>query len=370
VKKCLCLLISLFLILNLCGCGDTTPLKEKLIIQGIGVDVDKQGFLVTVQVYSPSTKEGDPGKYQMFDGTGQTVYEALKRVDENTGKQSYYSDTKVIVFSHKSLENGLWSNLEYFIRSSEMGSNVCIAVTMGKAVDLLTVENEGVNMPSKLLSNLLHYGKTTSKPISGELMTVSADLLRENADVAIPIVETTKQQGKTYPVHNGVLCFQKGLPRFAMTEQQKWVYYWIHGYYDDRAYVFAFEDHRYSLQFQKTKTKIKVQQENGKLIFAFGVSVECDVMETNSSKGITLKQMPSFTDALEKEIENKTIQTVQEVFVKEKCDVFDLGRALQKYQPDYYKGLTDWRETVSGAEFRCEADVRVERAGQGNVEKG
>jgi spore germination protein KC len=354
---------------SLCGCGDTTPLKEKLVVQGIAVDVEKDAFSVTLQIYAPSAKEGDPGKYQMLEAKGQTIFEALKLVDENSGKQSYYSDTKVIVFSFDSLKKGLWANLEYFIRSSEIGSNVCLAVTDGKAVDLLTVENEGVNMPSKLLSNLLHYGKTISKPICGELMTVSSNLLGENADVSIPIVQPLEKQGKKYPVMNGVLCFKQGLPAFALSEQHKWAYNWIHGYYDDRAFVLPFGDHRYSLQFQEAKTRVRVDFLENSPVFTFSVSVECDVMETNSPFGLALKDMEDFQSALEKEIEEQTLEAIQKGFVEKGCDVFDLGRALQKYQPDYYKSLSDWRKTVQKATFACKADVRIERAGQGKVVK-
>ncbi len=367
MKKAVCLLLSAaFLLLS--GCADTTPLKEKLIVEGIAVDSHEQGFLVTVQVYSPSADNTGQSQHQLFSAVGKTVYEGLRRVDENVGKTSYYSDTKVIIFSYDSLKKGLWKNLEFFIRSSEIGTNVCLASTMKKAAELLSIEKEGNNMPAKVLSNALHYGKTNSIPFSGQLMAVSAQLLNPHADASIPVVEVEKKADKNHPVLCGELCFRDQFPAVYMTEKHKWAYNWMHEFYDDRAFTVTFHDQIYAMQIRRCKRSITATVSQGHPAFFVELSLACDITETNTPDGVTLSMLDDFRQTVEKQVELMLKETVDAVFFAGKSDVFDFGRALQKYQPDFFKSIADWRKEIPACRVDCQAKVIITHVGQGNVE--
>ncbi|MBR6548942.1 MAG: Ger(x)C family spore germination protein [Clostridia bacterium] len=367
MKRAWCMVLCLGLTLSLCGC-DTEPLKEKLIVEGVAVDFSDQRYRVTLQVYSPLAGSSGKSEYQLFSASGDTVYEALRLIDENTGKRSYYSDTKVVVFSYESLKNGAWNGLEYFIRSSEMSTNVCLAVSMGKADEMFYIEKEGVNMPAQVLSNLLHYGKSDATPFSGELMTVGARLLGQDGDVSLPILQTVQANKKQYPKLNGVLCFREQKPHYAMSERHKWVYNWLQEYYDDRAFVFTFMETPHTLNMKNAKATICATIEQGNPVFHVCLSLECDVMETGTPEGIVLEQVDRFEQMLEQEIEQLVMETVERVFLTEGCDVFNFARTLRKQQPTYYKKLQHWRSIIDTCRITCDVQAVVTRAGQGTVE--
>ncbi len=368
MKKLLSLLLSVSLCFGLAGCSSATPLKEKLIVEGIGVDWEDDQFKVTLQVYSPSADNKGQSDYQLFNAYGTTVYEALRRIDENTGKHSYFSDTEVVVFSLDSLKQSLWHNLEYFIRSNEMSTNVCMAATTQKAEDLFSIEKEGLNMPSKVISNALHYGKTGSKAFSGELMTVSSRLLVSEGDISLPMLETEEYQDKTYLRQSGVLCFRKEQPTYRMTETEKWVYNWLHEYYDERGFVFHFDGDVYATHIKKATSRVTASLENGVPCFAIALELDCDLLETNTSEGIVLTRMKELQDSLAEQINQLTLQTIERVFLQKQCDVFEFGRVLKKQQPDYFKQCENWRAVIPNCRFTCETEAVVVRAGQGNVE--
>ncbi len=367
MKKILCVVLSVFMATCFSGCN-ATPLKEKLIVQGIGVDVAEQGFLVTLQVYAPSADNTAQSDFQLFSAEGKTVYQALRHIDENTGKRSYFSDTEVVIFSYQSLQQNLWHNLEYFIRSNEMSTDVCMAVSMENAAELFQIEKEGLNMPAKVISNALHYGKSDARPFSGELMTVSSRLLSAGGDISLPIVQIETRDQKQYLRLNGVLCFQGERPSYSMSEQQKWVYNWLHEYYDDRALVFPFHQQLYSAQIRSANSKITTDVKNGVPHFQLSLALECDIWETNSAKGILLSQMDELQQALQTYVQTLTLQTVRTVFSQQNCDVFEFGRVLQKQQPHFFKGMNNWRSIMPLCNFTCQADVVIARAGQGNIE--
>ena len=369
MKRLLIVLVSLALIFCLTGCEDTAPLKEKLIVEGIAVDYANQLFEVTLQVYASASNQTAQGRYQLFSAKGSTLYQALRLVDENIGKYSYYSDTKVIVFSVASLKRGLWNNLEYFVRSSEMGSNVALAAAYGRAADLLKIEGEGVNMPSRVLSNALHYGKSDVGPISGELMTVSAMMVNPWAEVSLPVLAVHQNQGKMYPYLNGILCFAQEQPSYQLSEQEKWVYNWMHEYYDDRAYVLPFDGHPYALQIRESKRKITVSIANGSPIFTVQLTLTCDIMETNSPHGVLLTRLDELKQQLQETVNEMTVSTLQRVVNQQGCDVFDLGRTLQKQQYAYALQAGNMQKALKNSRFICQSRVIIARAGQGSVDE-
>ena len=364
MKRWIGLALSVGLLFCLCGCN-TTPLKEKLIVQGIGVDVAQEDFLVTVQVYSPSADNTASSESQLFSAQGKTVFEALRLIDENVGKYSYYSDADVIVFSVDALKRGLWKNLEFFIRSSEIGSNVPLAATEGKAADLFLMEKEGNNMPSQVLANALHYGKSDISAISGELMTVGATLLTKQGDVSLPVVKLNQKENKSYLLLDGVLMFQGDTPCGHLGQEDLWAYNWLNGYFDDRGFVLPYEGVTYSLIIRKCKPTFTATLRQGAPHISVKLELTCDLMESDSPTGMDEISLQGLEQAVQKRVEQLTLATLQKVVCENKSDVFRLERVLKQQQPAFFKTLKDPKAVMAEYTFDCDATVRFARAGQG-----
>ncbi len=373
MKRLLCLLVSAALTACLTACGGAPPLKERLIVEGIAVDEaaegEEEGFALTVQAYAPSSENTTHNRYQLFRATGKTVYEALRTIDQNTGRESFFADTQVILFSAAVLERGLWPNLDFFMRSSEMGNNVCLAMTKGKAADLLTVEGQGDRMPAGVLADMLHYGKSKVERFSGEMMTVGARLTVPYADLTLPLLAVERQGEGRRAVLAGVTCFIDDRPAFVLNGQMTWAYNWIRGYADERAFVLPFRGELCALRFQRIQAAIESAVEEGRPRFTLRLKAGCNVSETAAFQAVTLENLPEFETALAKKMEQTVEQTLQTVFLQQHCDVFDLGRSLIQQHPAYFQTLSSWRQTIPLCTVQCEAEVSVKRAGQLDVNR-
>ncbi len=364
MKRMLCLLLSVFLCFVLMGCGQSTPLKDKLIVEGIGVDVEGQDFSVTVQVYSPSSGEGSPGESQMFQEKGKTVGEALAQIDKNLGKTSFYADTKVIVLSYEAIKRGLWNVLDVFIRSSEMGSNVCVVATKEKPSHLFSIEKEGNNMPAKVLANGLRYGRNDSAPVSGELMRIVQGLMDESVTVSIPMVKTVEKDKKKYPVFEGVLCFLGDTPVFELDETVKWTYHWMNNYDDKRSFLVKQEKETISLLLHDSRVSIDAKIENQMPHFEISLTVVGEVAETTGPNRLTEQGLTDLKKKTQKQMQ-EMIQTALHQVVNEKgCDVFRLGKTLRKQQSKYYKSLSSWQDTMKQSTYSVQVDLDLTRVGQ------
>ncbi len=364
MKTVLCLFLSFSCCLSLLGCGQATPLKDKLIVEGIGVDVEEEKFSVTVQVYSPAADKQGSGESQMFNEKGETVQEALAQIDKNLGKTSFYADTKVIVLSYQALERGLWSLLDVFIRSSEMGSNVCVVATKDKPSELFSIEKEGNNMPAKVLANGLRYGKNNSAPVSGELMRIAQGLMDESVTVSIPMVKTVEKEGKKYPVFEGVLCFSGDKPVYEMDETMKWVYHWMNNYDDKRSFLVEEKESTVSLLFHESQVSVDVSLINQKPHFDISLEVVGEVGESSSSDQLTREGVEGLQKTAQEKMKTMILSTLTKVVGEHGCDVFRLGKTLRKQQSTYFKTLNSWKETMKHATYSATVELDITRVGQ------
>ncbi|MBR3844268.1 MAG: Ger(x)C family spore germination protein, partial [Clostridia bacterium] len=338
----LCLLLSIVLCFSLTGCSQPTPLKDKLIVEGIGVDFEEEKFQVTVQVYSPSGDSQSKGESQMFSEKGETVGEALAQIDKNLGKTSFYADTKVIVLSYKALQRGLWSNLDVFIRSSEMGSNVCVAATNEKPSDLFSIEKEGNNMPAKVLADGLRYGKNNNSPVSGELMRVAQGLMDESVTVSMPVVKITEKDKKKYPLFEGILCFLGDQPVYVLDESMKWVYHWMNDYSDQRSFLVDEKDGKVSLLFRNSQIKVDASIQNQGPHFDISLKAVGEVAESSAPYSMSQVELEKLKVKAEEKMKKMILSTLEQVVNEKGCDAFRLGKTLRKQQSDYLKSLSSW----------------------------
>ena len=364
MKRMLCLLLSILICFSFVGCGQSTPLKDKLIVEGIGVDVEGQEFSVTVQVYSPSSGEGSPGESQMFQEKGKTVGEALAQIDKNLGKTSFYADTKVIVLSYEALKRGLWNVLDVFIRSSEMGSNVCVVATKEKPSHLFSIEKEGNNMPAKVLANGLRYGRNDSAPVSGELMRIVQGLMDESVTVSIPMVKTVEKKGKKYPLFEGVLCFWGDTPVFELDETMKWTYHWMNNYDDKRSFLVKQEEETTGLLLHDSKVSIDAKIQNQLPHFEISLTVVGEVAETAGPNRLTEQGLIDLKKKTQKQMQEMMQTALQSVVNQKGCDVFRLGKTLRKQQSEYYKSLSSWHDTMKKSTYLVQVDLELTRVGQ------
>ena len=363
MKRMLCLLISVIFCLGFVGCGQSTPLKDKLIVEGIGIDVEGEDFLVTVQVYAPSGGEGSPGESQMFGEKGTTVGEALAQIDKNLGKTSFYADTKVIVLSYEAIQRGLWNVLDVFIRSSEMGSNVCVVATKEKPSQVFSIEKEGNNMPAKVLANGLRYGRNDSAPVSGELMRVVQGLMDESVTVSIPVVKTVEKKGKKYPVFEGILCFSGDTPAFELDETTKWTYHWMNNYDDKRSFLVQQQEETTGLLLHDSKVLIDATVSNQIPHFDISLMVVGEVAEITEPNRLTEQGLKDLNEKAQLQMQ-EMIQTALQRVVNEKgCDVFRLGKTLRKQQSKYYKSMSSWQETMKRSTYTVQVKLELTRVG-------
>ena len=99
-----------------------TEIEDMMIIQGIAVDKDKEGYEVTIEMLnnkqSASADSSNVGEEMTlcYSGNGETVAEALRLIINKTGNVPTYTHNKVIILSEDVAKSDITKVLDIFER--------------------------------------------------------------------------------------------------------------------------------------------------------------------------------------------------------------------------------------------------------------
>lgn len=138
----------------LTACADHTEVRDRTFISTVAVTQDLDEFFVTVT--------DDKGKYT---GSGETILLALKKAEENSGKNMFFGHTELLCVNINNLE----TNLLTLVKSNYFSPNTLLCTS--KNNDLISeettakIENNSNNgylkamTISDTLQDLLSQGK-------------------------------------------------------------------------------------------------------------------------------------------------------------------------------------------------------------------
>ena len=109
-KKITAFICTVSLILCLCSCVSATELRDRAIVQIMGIDYEKGKYKLTLQEYLPTQKEQEKsqGSSEEFVlSEGDTIYDAMKNAESKDGNQVFYGQCRLYILGNELLEKGI-----------------------------------------------------------------------------------------------------------------------------------------------------------------------------------------------------------------------------------------------------------------------
>lgn len=202
-NQTLLLLILCFMVL-LTGCWNRREMNELAINMGLGIDKDNKGYLLTAQVVEPrevASKQGGGGHspVTVYQASGKTIYEAIRRITEESPRRLYLSHLRVLVLGESLAKEGIAPVLDFLSRNHEMRTDFFIVVAKdSKAEDTLKVLTAIEEVPAnKLFTSLYESEKTWAPTLTVTLDRLINDLVREGRNPVLTAVRTIGNQTNT-----------------------------------------------------------------------------------------------------------------------------------------------------------------------------
>lgn len=138
------------------GCSRTVQLHERMVIQGIGVDLAENGYKVTIQALDfKNSQGGTEPSVKLIELKGKSLLEALENSKKQSGLIPMYSQNLVLIVGKSLATSGMDNFLDFFIRHYEARPTVKVCVSETDAAQVLSLKREGKNIQAKEISDLI-----------------------------------------------------------------------------------------------------------------------------------------------------------------------------------------------------------------------
>lgn len=359
-KRTMSLVLCTALLLGLWGCGGK-ELYERLLIHGIGVDTDGQGFLVTVRSSISPEEEGE----ELFQCKGDSVLEALNSLTLSTGRTPFYAHNYLVVFGEECARQGLDRCLDFFIRYYNTRPAVKLFLAQGRAEEILSAEKDGAYLKMGELQQIGGSGKDNGKAVDTEILDFVNGVKKEGSSPVAPVLRALEDGGVEI---DSTAYFDGYRLKGFLTLDETRGYLAAKGRLENGEAVVSGEDlGQVTLSLSGAAGEIELEQdENGLPGFTVRVRAQADVSALDQGRDRLEEELyaqaeEGLSKLLTREIEGALNGAVREG----QCDIFGFGAMVYRHDPNRWKELkAQWKELLPRCAYKVEVTSAIQRLEQ------
>lgn len=381
MKKVFAICAVFLLTLGLAGCdnnygNDGREIRDRLIVQGIGVDRTADGgYLLTLQAFNTAVSGGqDNGMSgnvtKVYETSGATIADAMRNVTLTAGRRPLYSHNWIIVFGAEVAHEGLNETLDFFVRDYATRPMVDLAVARGKAADIIKSPFNGSSIPAREIQMGLKMGQVNAKTLQMPLHKAVTLLEDKTSDVYLPLLKPVvdKAQDMDTVLLDGLAIFREGKYVGDLDADETRALLFLTGQAESGDLVVEGEPFgKASLELIKADAKFKTEMKNGLPAYRAEITCVCDLneIEREDFGNVQSNVRAQIEAAVSTMLESQLRGTAEICLKSYRSDVLRLGNRLWLSEPNAFRSVEDrWREVLPKAELTVAVKTTVRRTGQ------
>ncbi|MCZ8514018.1 Ger(x)C family spore germination protein [Paenibacillus filicis] len=372
------------------GCWSRTELNDIAITLAIGLDKKGDQYMISTQMVNPSevaAKKGGGGKgapVVTFSETGDTVFEAFRKITTKAPRRLYFSHLRMLIISEPLAKEGIAKALDLLLRNHEFRSDFYIVIARGlsaqKVLEIYTMPQELIPA-NNIYKTLQHSSKSWATAGKVTLDELINDITAEGKHPALTGIDvlddpsgeqagTQKNAASIKPISvlrvSGLAVFYKDRLKGWLNEQESKAYNYIKGNVKNTVDTVACpKGGKLSVEVIRTKSEIIGKIPNGKPEVSVELYVEGNVADVECN--IDLTQTDTI-DELEKRMETEikdhmkaAIHKAQKTY---RSDIFGFGEAIHRADPKVWNRLKDhWVQEFVDLPVNLRIHVKLRRVG-------
>ena len=376
IRKIILLFFSIIFLFS--GCNTTKDeIKNRLIVQAIGVDAIENGVRVTLQTLN-NEMTGNPNSganlgdiIYSITVEGDSISGAISNAAKRLGKKPLLSQNRMVVFGKETAQKGLYPYLDYFVRSSQNRATVLVAVSNTTAEDLVSTKMGESILPANSLEEILEANSFHLQIAKQQLYQFVNRLENPNIQAFLPIINTEKKEGEEGEfVFDSVGVFQNDKLKYIFKNDQISTLLFLNN--QIQGGTFSFQNPQFqtksTAQIIKSKTKLKSTIHENQISFKIIVRLTIRLIENESATPYILNDifLQSGKAECEDFIESMLQKNVEESIVHLEVDPFTIGHMLSLQHPFFYKkNHKDWFSLLQNADFSYDVQAEISNIGLG-----
>lgn len=386
MKKIKILIVLMFITLTT-GCWQYTELNDLALVTGIGIDKEKDDYLLSVQIINvrKQTKNfagNEETPVTVFDATGKTLGEALNKISLELPHELYFGHIDMVVIGEETAKLGIREFIDFLLRDRDVRKIYPVIIAKGnKAIDVLKILTPIETIPSINLTSII----SSAQKISGYTGKRSfEDVLeclympgRHPGVSAVEIIGTvedgeksdniseTDPKTKLIASHIGILNDDK-LVGF-LSEKEALGYNIIRGRVVSSVISFPCneEDDYGSVKIDEPKvsykTKLEDNKPSGEIKVEFTATLTDYNCKLNIKKSENIKKIEKMVDEEMKTIIEAVMKATQKTYG---IDILGFGEYIyQNNYKDWLEVEKDWDKLYSNMPYKIEVKSRINNTG-------
>ncbi len=309
------IIISLVMII-FSGCN-STQLNQRLIVQGMGIDKNNDGYDITLIVLDTENEEKENAVKLMYTD-GENVDEALFRIENQRGKKLLLSQCLFIMMNKEASKN-YERTLSYFADLGEMQKTSNLMVTESSTKDTISTAVEKLGYQSEYINVLADSKAISQTEVHCSLIDYVSSLKNAKALLFPHIV--IKDDISALSVDGSYLADKNG-DYYSMTSDETLGTLIINQKVNDFTDTVGQADYK----IRRIKSNIIPVWKDGFFDIDFDIEVYLD---KNYDKEI-LKDIKN-------DIARKVNAGIEKTILQTGSDVFSIGKYIRSAYPEVYK---------------------------------
>ncbi|MDP4120639.1 MAG: Ger(x)C family spore germination protein [Bacillota bacterium] len=343
MKRVIVFILVIVTLLLSSGCGQDTKLDEKLIIEGIGIDISNGNYYISIQAMNTQQSEAANSNGIVIGATGQTILDAMTNAVQKTGKSLLYSQNLFIILSEKACKNSLTDPLNFFIRYFQSRSSVDVFISKVPAQDIMSAES------AQSIELLVNAEERSGRVIRSSLINIISAERNTTSDPRIPVLTLEKKKNITNVTTDGTAVFSKNKFAGYLNNDETLGALFILGKANNAATVC----NGMSCYIDNSKSKVSVSVINGKITYTIDVNAQCNAFDTKK----TIYDY-DVRNAFQNRIYNLITEAINKSVGDYSADIFEFGKLLLQKEPAKYNSISNFSDALKNASFDISVKVK------------
>ncbi|EOC99781.1 Ger(x)C family spore germination protein [Caldisalinibacter kiritimatiensis] len=364
--------ITLFMLMTLLviitGCWDSMLVEDVFIVTGLGIDISEDNSnLITVTAFGPSVIEKAEEPYISFSGEGNNIGKALQHIRNKTYREVAISHTMILLFSEEVARKDIRKYLDLFIRNAEIGSQIAVAITKGRAQDYFTTKIRSNPNTAMFISDLIETEERKVNISEYTLRGIVNKLNERYSSLVLPYIELGKNKDEI--LLNRISFFKKG--RIVGTLDKDYILplLQLRGSLERGSIDIGSANPKkeirevISLKLFPKSRKIDVNIEDNNVNIKIFTKSEANIFELEPpEKKIDEKEIENIEKRSEEYLKKNMLELIEKLQKEFKVDGLNLSEYVRVKYPDYYE-RTDWNEVFPEINIDIKTDIKIKGIG-------
>lgn len=375
VKICVILLLLAAYTILLAGCWNYREIEKMAIVSGVAIDKgENDKVLITVEIIGVRSSKGDSTTQPIYiQASGESFFDAVRRLIIVQGKKLYWSHTKVAIVSKAIAAEGISKYLDFLNRDAEVRRDMWIVMSREKtANEIFNIKPITESIVSMEIDNAMRSGDYISRYPNMELYQLMDDLANEKAAAVMPTIRIIEIKGIPSITISGTAVIKGNKLIGYLDEYESKSLLWIRDKLKGGLFVvrnIGKEKSPVTLEISKSKTDIKPEIESSNIVMNIKVDIDTSIGGIIGEEDfISVSGRQYLKQEAERQIREELEAIIKKAQKQFKADIFGFGLKVRRSMPQVWKSVKkDWEDFFT--DINCNININVNIDGSGVINK-